>query len=207
MTPPQSATILDILSSDLTGIAALATRLASTTDRFDTDVETAQLVREIVQHHVAVEQQLNPLIAVNIDDGEKIAHGQFVEHRALESELRGLEGLEPGSAAFIAKLSAVRDRWQANAEYLRSEVFPALQASVDPAELVTAGEAVLGAEQTGPTRPRVLAVEQPAANVALSIAQGFVDKTIDAFSHRGHEGGSEIDERLREGRYDRLEED
>jgi hypothetical protein len=203
MTPPQSPTILDILSSDLTGIAELAGRLASTTDRFDTDVETAQLVREIVQHHVAVEQQLSPLIAANIADGEKIAHRQFAEHRELEGDLRGLEGLDPSSAAFGAKLSAIRERWQANAQYLRAEVFPALQAAVEPVELVAAGESVLGAEQSGPTRPRVLAVEQPAANAALSIAQGFVDKTIDAFSHRGHEGGQEIDERLREGRYDR----
>jgi hypothetical protein len=205
MTTPGSQTILDVLDSDLAGIGELAGKLAGTTDAFDERVETAQFVREIVQHHVAAEQYLHPLIARNLVDGEKIAHAQFAEHRRVEDSLRRLEDLDPATAEFTATLTQIREQWLANARYLDTEVFPALRAQADPAELIRLADSALGAEQSGPTRPRTVAVEHPKANLALSLAQGFVDRTIDAFSHRGHEGSAEIDDRLQAGRYDDLE--
>jgi hypothetical protein len=205
MTTSDSQTILDILGSDLKGIAELASRLAATSDGFDEGVETAQLVREIVQHHVAAEQYLHPLIRRMLPGGDQVAHAQFVEHRKLEGALRKLEDLEPAQPAFGAALAGIRDQWAANASYLDREVFPILRAHADQTELISLGHAALGAEQSGPTRPRVIAVEQPGANAVLSLAQGFVDRTIDAFSHRGHEGSAELDKRVQEGRYDDLE--
>ncbi len=205
MTAPTNQTILDVLDSNFHGIAALTGKLAGTDDSFDVRVETAELVREIVQHHVAAEQLLHPLISRSLPDGERIAHQQFAEHRELESELRRLEDLEPATPQFRQVLSDVRQKWLANASYLDTEIFPTLRSTADEATLLDLGDRALGAQQSGPTRPRSLATENPSANTALSIAQGFVDKTIDAFGHRGNEGTDEIDARLRAGRYDDIE--
>jgi hypothetical protein len=202
MTASDGQTILDILDSDARGISTLAGRLADTTDSFDEDVQTVQLVREIVQNHVAAEQYLHPLIRRHLPEGEQIAHQQFTEHRKMEAVLRRLEDVDRASPEFRATLGEVRDGWTANADFLDREVFPALRDRCEKASLVQLADKALGAESSGPTRPRTFAVEQPAANALVSLTQGFVDKTIDAFTGRGHEGSDEIDARFKSGHYD-----
>lgn len=202
MTTPGDPTILDVLDSGATDIETLAARLSASTDTFDEEVETAQLVREIVQNHVAAEQYLHPLIRRHIADGDQVAHQQFERHRALEKTLRKLEGVDPDSTAFAATLAQIAELWSANKNYLDKDVYPTLRTECDPAELRRLADDALGAEQSGPTRPRTLAVEQPTANTLLSLTQGFVDKTIDSFGHRGHEGTDEITARVEAGRYD-----
>ncbi|HEY2042378.1 MAG TPA: hypothetical protein VGH11_06840 [Jatrophihabitans sp.] len=205
MTASDTETILDILDSDMKGISALADTLAGSADSFDEQVEVVRLVREIVENHVATEQFLHPLIHKNLPDGEQIAHQQFLEHREMEATLRRLEDLDVASEAFRTTLNDIRDQWAANSRYLDEEIFPVLRATCDRAHLVRLADAALGAERSGPTRPRTLATEQPEANLLLSLTQGFVDKTIDAFSHRGHEDSDQLDARLQSGRYEDLE--
>ncbi|SDJ40936.1 hypothetical protein SAMN05444157_3232 [Frankineae bacterium MT45] len=202
MTPSDAPTILDVLAGDARSITALATKLAATTDLFDENVETVQLVRQIVQTHVAAEQYLHPLIRETIPGGEALAHQQFAEHRAMEELLRNLEDVDPNTDRFKSLLADVRDKWSANAEYLEHDIYPTLREKCDWARLVELADSVVGAENLAPTRPRSVAAEGHNTSVLLSLSQGYIDRTIDAFTHRGHAGTSEIDARLRAGRYD-----
>ncbi|SOD72492.1 hypothetical protein SAMN05892883_1883 [Jatrophihabitans sp. GAS493] len=205
MTHSDGQTILDVLAGDSRSITALASKLAATTDPFDENVETVQLVREIVQTHVAAEQYLHPLIRKALPDGESLAHQQFAEHRSMEEVLRNLEDVDPNTDRFKTLLAEVRDKWSANADYLEREIFPVLHEKADWAELIELADSAVGAENLGPTRPRSVAVEQHATSVLLSLSQGYIDRTIDAYTHRGHAGTDEIEARLRAGRYDDTE--
>ncbi|SDJ02658.1 hypothetical protein SAMN05444157_1346 [Frankineae bacterium MT45] len=207
MSEAPGESIVDVFESDARGITALAVSLAETTDRFDDEVETAQLVREIVESQAAAELTLHPLIRRHLPAGDAVAEEQFHTHRQMETCLRRLESADVTSTEFRAILGEVRDRWLANAAHLATEVYPALRANCSSSELRQAGEAALVAEYRGPTRPRHLAVETPGVDTLISFSEGFVDKTIDAFTHRGHAGTEEIHERLRSGRYDNLEAD
>jgi hypothetical protein len=205
MSPAPGESILDVIDSDHRGIGELAAQLAASDDRFDREVETVRLVREIIEHQVAAEQYLHPLIRKALPGGEAIAHAQFSEHRALEEQLRGLERLDAQSEQAAAKLAAIHAEWDRNGRYLDQEVLPALRARVDPTTLQDLGAHALGAEALGPTRPRHVAVEQPGLNALLSLAQGRVDMFLDAQAHRGHEGTDQIDALLQAGHYDNLE--
>lgn len=197
--------ILDVVDSDHRGVDALAANLGEASNDFDRDVECARLVREIVQHHVGCEQYLHPLIQHGLADGEQVAHQQFSEHRAMEDRLRQLELTDPSSDAFRTALAEIRDHWNRNGRYLDEHVFPQLRADTDPTVLIRLGALALAAKSDGPTRPRILAVEQPGANALISFTQGLVDKTIDSVTHHGHEGSAQIARLIQAGHYDGLE--
>jgi hypothetical protein len=197
--------ILDVMDSDYRGIGQLASQLARSGDRFDREVETARLVREIIEHQVAAEQYLLPLIRRALPAGADTAHGQFLEHRGMEDRLRTLESLDAQSPAFGQALERIHAEWDRNGRLLDREVFPQLRARTDPGTLIGLASHALAAEVVGPTRPRHIAVEQPSANALLSLAQGYVDMFLDAETHRGHAGTDQIDALLQAGHYDDLE--
>jgi hypothetical protein len=197
--------LLDILDSDRRGIGELAAQLASEDSEYDREVETPRLVREIVQHNVACERYLHPLIERLLPDGKSIAHSQFGRHRELEDLLRELEHSNPESAEFRTTLDVVARSWNENTGYLEAQIFPALRTGADAATLAKLGDLALEAESAGPTRPRALSVQEPVLGGLISLAQGFVDRTIDAISGRGHAGSEQIHELLRDGHYDLIE--
>jgi hypothetical protein len=203
MTTTGGQTIIDVFAADIVGITHLLQRLETTPDSFDRQVEAARLVREIVEYHVAAEQYLLPLIDDHL--GKDASHREFQQHRSLEGALRRLEGLEAATPAFAAALRTVNAEWIANGRRLNDEIFPALGQQCSTHELRSQLDDVLATKAGAPTRPRTIAVEEPAANRLISLAQGYVDKAIDAVTHRGREGSLEIDERIESGRYNDLE--
>lgn len=185
MAAVDSETIFDLLSSDhrtLLGLTGTGARPFEVSPAICERIVTAA-----VRHFVAEEQYLLPLVREVVEDGDSVAHREFVEHRLVEDQLRTLEDQEHDPAAAARVLADVADSFKGHVAWEEEELFPLLRSrTTDERARALAGE-VLGVEQIGPTRPRHVRVETPTLNKAVSLVEGYVDQVRDFFEHRGVE--------------------
>lgn len=192
VTSSTGETILDVLASDHRAVLRLLDRLdAAASSALTTSGEVIeegwreQLVIELVRHFVAEEQYLYPLVRDRLADGDRIADLAFASNRECEQALKPLENPSADAAYLAVSLASLRRLLNEHVGLQQEQLFPALRAATEPAELVELAEQVLGAEQLAPTRPRALAAANPALNKFSSMVEGFIDHVRDAYSHRG----------------------
>jgi hypothetical protein len=193
---PAGQTALELLHSDHQAILALLDRADARVAqaladpaRLDTgepasDDLREELVIEVVRHFVAEEQYLYPLVRDRLPGGAELADTGFANHRACEHAMRDLEDPLADAHHLATALAAVRRLLE---EHVAGQhrLFMLLAAEVDRSELVELAGRLLGAEQLAPTRPRAVALENPALNKLSSLVEGFIDHVRDTYERRG----------------------
>ena len=184
MSDPESQSMMDALRSDHRAITA---RLDDPTTTGDTAAGAAareQLVMELVRHFVAEEQYLYPTVRQHVAGGDALAEEGFADGRACEQQLKQLEDPDLTADRLAAVWADIRAAFTAHTAQ-QAALFTALTEACDPALLAELGEAVRGAEQLAPTRPRAVAPSSAAVNKLTSLVEGFIDHVRDAYTGRG----------------------
>jgi len=179
--------ILAVLDSDHDGLIQQVQAASAAGDASARAAACEQLVMQMVRHFVAEEQYLLPLYEEHLDGGAALAKAELDEHRGIEQRLRALEEMESSAEAVVPVLA---DITAALREHIDAQgvQFEALRSRCEPETLAELGEKVRGAEQVAPTRPRHAHPDSAALNKVVSLISGFVDRTRDAYTHRGVRG-------------------
>lgn len=145
-----------------------------------------QVIIELVQHTVAEEQHVYPIVRDAAGGQEMVDHALAV-NAAAEALMRQLEPLEPTDEVFdrvLIKLMAATRSHVADEE---AQLFPSLAVACLPMELRELGEKVQAGTLIRPTRPYPSAPATPAGNLLVGPVRGLVDRIRDASAHSGTE--------------------
>lgn len=196
--PPES--VVDVVTSYHRGVAQELAAVRADVEAglaADEPANVAATIERIVTQAVGVvvaeEQYVLPQVRRHVDDGDRVADAQFARHRELEHELRRLEDLELTAELVAPVLADVVARWDALTASLTDQLLPAIAAALPADRLAALGDDVLGAIEVAPTRPREVAPRSPELNKVVSLAEGWIDRWRDAWSHRG-EGTDDVDD-------------
>jgi len=188
MTEAPGQDLLDVLASDHEAMVELLDRLHPAEIEAATappESQRQQLVIDVVRHLVAEEQYLWPLVRHRLDGGDQLAETAFADDREIEHALRGLEHPDADAQYLGVVLAGVQRLLAEHVREQAEQLFPQLRATVEADELVRLADEAVGAEQVGPTRPRLLHPENAALNKASGLVEGFIDHVRDTYRHRG----------------------
>ena len=147
-----------------------------------------QVIIELIQHMVAEEQYVYPIVRAATDGQAVVEHALAVDAEA-EALMRQLEPLEPTDEVFdrtLIKLMALTRSHVADEE---ARLFPRLAASCPAAELSELGEKVQARKSVRPARPYPSAPAAPAGTLVVGPVRGLTDRLREALAHRGAEAG------------------
>jgi hemerythrin superfamily protein len=183
----QSTDLIDVLSAEHREVERLFAELEA---RFGSSAggveDTArEVVTRLVQHSVAEEVHLYPLVRKVLDDGDAIAEREIFEHDEAERTMKSLETLSAKSGDFWITYRILTNLIGQHVGEEEQYLFPRLAAAVSKEERETIGERILSTEKTAPTRPHPSSPSEGGALAALAPGAGLVDRVRDALTGRG----------------------
>lgn len=185
MTSTSDQDVFDVLDSDHRALLELAAAGVGSDVDGPTPAQCDQLTMAVVRHLVAEEQYLLPLVRDRLDEGDGLSAAELDEHRSIENKLRTLENVEHSQVHARRLLLDVAELLGQHVTRQQDELFPALRLRCDEVERRQLASEVIGVEQIAPTRARIVHPESPSVNKVVSLVTGFVDRTRDAYTHRG----------------------
>jgi len=146
-----------------------------------------ELTKLIVQHSIAEEQLLYPVIARALADGDAQVDEARDQHRSIERMLEALEQLEAQDVAFGETVRALMLEVIPHAREEEEDLFPALRAAIGDEEMRALGAKVEGAKKMAPTRPHPLVPNTPAMRTLAAPAAAVADRVRDALEERSRQ--------------------
>jgi len=131
-------------------------------------------------HETAEEMVLRP--RADGDDWKHVAEERNQEEREANKVLADLEGLDPQSEAFLAKLTSFQESVDSHADAEETEEFPRVLAALDADERQKLGRRLLTVERLAPTHPHPSAAGSPVAQAVTGPFAAMVDRARDALS-------------------------
>ena len=175
-----SADIIDLLIDDHRAVARLF-------DRFDLDLGTEdreglfrQLTTALVQHEVAEEVTVYPVLRKLGDAGEAQADARIGEQSESEARLRSMERLDVMSDAFTDSLIELCTAVLQHAHAEENEVFPYLRGATSPSDRAQMAGEYERARQTAPTHPHPHAPNTPPGNLIVGSITAVTDRVRNA---------------------------
>jgi hypothetical protein len=107
------------------------------------------------------------------------------QHAALDRTMKRLDGMSVDNPIFDRLLSVFMDQVRDHTRDEELEVFPELQRTLSPQELIELGAEVEAAKRLAPTRPHPLASHRAPADKLIGPIVGLWDRVRDVVSHRG----------------------
>jgi hemerythrin superfamily protein len=144
-----------------------------------------QAIIELIQHSVAEELYLYPVVREYVPGGGRLADHELENHAEAEKVMKILEALDPQDVAFATELTRLVALFDAHVAYEEGVLFPAFDQACAADFRDAIGEQVLVSKTYGPTRPHPGMPDTPPGNKLLVLGIGLVDRVRDAFSHRG----------------------
>jgi hemerythrin superfamily protein len=183
----RSTDLIEILSAEHREVERLFAELEARFGSSAPEVEDTarEVVTRLVQHTVAEEVHLYPLVREVLDDGDAIAEREIAEHDAAESTMKRLEGLPATSGDFWMTYRVLTNLVTQHVGEEEMYLFPRLTAAVSKEDREQIGDRMLSTEKTAPTRPHPASPSEGGALAALAPGAGLVDRVRDALSGRG----------------------
>ncbi|MCP9956350.1 hemerythrin domain-containing protein [Streptomyces sudanensis] len=138
-----------------------------------------RLVRLLAVHETAEEEVVHPFARRNLPGGDGVVEQRLAEEREAKEALSALEGMDPDSPDFTARLLELRTAVQEHARAEERYEFAHIRRSGDSGKLAAMARGVKAAEAMAPTRPHP-GVESGTANVLLGPVAALMDRTRDA---------------------------
>lgn len=149
-------------------------------------VEKRQIVDRIIQElsiHATIEEQyFYPTARSSVPDVEDIALESLEEHHLVKWTLSELDGLDPASERFDAKVTVLIENVRHHVEEEESDFFPKVRAALGRKTLNELGLAMDKAKATAPTHPHPRAPDVPPANAVVGAIAGVIDRVGDNIS-------------------------
>ena len=190
MTTPdtqQSTDFIEVLSAEHREVERLFAELEAHFGSSSAEVEDTarEVVTRLVEHTVAEEVHLYPLVREVLPDGDALAEREIAEHDATERTMKRLESLKPKSADFWMTYRILTNLVSQHVGEEEKYLFPALAATVSQEDREQIGDRMLSTEKTAPTRPHPDSPSEGGAQAALAPGAGLVDRVRDALTGRG----------------------
>lgn len=142
--------------------------------------ELADRILTELSVHAAMEEEVLYPAARHMPEAAAMVDRSLAEHKGLEALLAGLDGKDPGDAAFADGFPRARDLVTHHMAEEEAELLPALRRSMSEDELVALRDRLVEARRTASSRPH----SSPAAVVAEAAAS-LIDKAKDVIRNRG----------------------
>jgi hemerythrin superfamily protein len=183
----QSTDLIDVLAAEHREVEALFAELEARFGASGPEVEdiAQRVVTRLVQHSVAEEVHLYPLVREVLDDGDALAEREIAEHDAAERTMKRLESLPARSADFWMTYRILTNLIAQHVGEEEQYLFPRLAAAVAKEDREQIGDRILSTEKTAPTRPHPASPSEGGALAALAPGAGLVDRLRDALTGRG----------------------
>lgn len=140
-----------------------------------------ELRRLLAVHETAEEQVVHPRAKSDVPDGESIVEARLAEEQEAKEALAELEDLDPESAEFTEKLTALQHDVIQHAEHEERDEFSRLGEVLDDDQLAKLGKVVASVERMAPTRPHPN-VKGRAANLIGGPFAAMMDRARDAMT-------------------------
>lgn len=183
----ESTDLIEVLSAEHREVERLFAELEARFGSAAAEVEDTarQVVIRLVQHSVAEEVHLYPLVRETLDDGDAIAEREIFEHDEAERTMKRLEALPARSGDFWITYRILTNLVSQHVGEEEKYLFPRLAAAVSKEHRETIGGRILSTEKTAPTRPHPSSPSEGGALAALTPGAGLVDRVRDALTGRG----------------------
>lgn len=178
---PTGDSIVSLLDADHRQFATWCAELAARPTRDDASVAIAAICR----HLSAERQYLYPAIA-RLPEGKPTAAAeqQFQDDMSLLSDLDMMSRADPAGPLWFEALVRVHHGLTNHADVCAEHLFPALEETVTPADLVRLGNRVEIAAEAAPSRPHLKAPLQAPWNKLTDAILGAADKVVDLVTRR-----------------------
>jgi hemerythrin superfamily protein len=186
-TTASSNDLIEVLSAEHREVESLFAQLEANFGSSSAEVEdiARHVVTRLVQHSVAEEVHLYPLVREVLEDGDAIAEREIAEHDEAERTMKRLEGLPAKSADFWMTYRILTNLISQHVGEEEKYLFPRLEEKVSAEDRETIGDRILSTEKTAPTRPHPDSPSEGGALAALAPGAGLVDRVRDALTGRG----------------------
>jgi hemerythrin-like domain-containing protein len=190
-TPQQTAPstdLIDVLAAEHREVEALFAELEARFGSSSSEVDdlASRVVTRLVQHSVAEEVHLYPLVREVLDDGDALADREIAEHDEAERTMKRLESLPAKSGDFWMTYRILTNLISQHVGEEELYLFPRLAAAVSKEDREQIGDRMLSTEKTAPTRPHPDSPSEGGALAALAPGAGLVDRVRDALTGRAH---------------------
>ncbi|MGI5862542.1 MAG: hemerythrin domain-containing protein [Myxococcales bacterium] len=117
---------------------------------------------ELVRHMAAEEQLFYPMARERFGtEGERLSLEALEEHHLVKLLLKELEGMEPDSERYEAKVAVLKGVFEHHIHEEEEQLFPMAQKKLTKTELADLGEQIEAKKKTAPTRPDPYASDVP----------------------------------------------
>ena len=172
---------ITLLKNDHHAVEQLFRRFEKAGDR--ALVEKRQIVDRIIEElsvHASIEEQLfYPVARATVPNTEDVALESLEEHHIVKWLLSELDGLDPSSERFVAKVTVLMESVRHHVEEEESEFFPKVRHSLGRTALSDLGEAMAQARKSAPTHPHPRAADVPPANSVAGTIASVLDRVGD----------------------------
>jgi hemerythrin-like domain-containing protein len=186
-TPTAHVELVTFLIGQHRGVDQMFVQLEKLTGSATEEAEqlARQVVARLVQHSVAEEIHLYPLVRRSLPDVDALADREIAEHDEAEQTMKRLESLQPDNAEFWRVLHLLIRDVRQHVDEEEFVLFPQLRELCSGAELREIGRKVAQSEKTAPTRPHPASPSEGGPLAALAPGAGLVDRIRDAATGRG----------------------
>jgi hemerythrin superfamily protein len=138
------------------------------------------LTRDLVQHEIAEEEIVYPVVRKQLPNGDELANARISEQSEAEELLDEMEKKGGDDKDFAANLTKLRAAVLEHAEEEERTVFAPLANAVDRDQLEKMAERYEKAKKTAPTHPHPMAPDTPPGNMVLGPVAAMADRFRDA---------------------------
>jgi hemerythrin superfamily protein len=175
---------ITLLRNDHKTVETLFKRFEKTGDQAYT--QKRAIVERIIEElsiHTAIEEQVfYPATRAAVPSTNVIALESLEEHHIVKWILSELEGLDPKSERFNAKVTVLIENVRHHVEEEQTDYFPKVRDAMTRAELTNLGQALIDAKRIAPTHPHPRSADAPPENYVMSAIAGVVDRMSDNIS-------------------------
>ena len=139
-----------------------------------------KLVPALVQHEVAEEVVVYPVIRDKAPNGAAEVDARLTEQAEAEIRLAQMERLDPATTEFASELKGLREDVLEHAQAEEDGIFPLLGTLESPADRAKLGARYEKAKASAPTHPHPNAPDTPPGNRVVGPIAALFDKTRDA---------------------------
>jgi hemerythrin superfamily protein len=171
-----------LLTADHRVVEGLLSEIEGVTDP---DPKVVNRIVKALSVHDAIEKEfLYPTVRRSLDTGGELAYHSISEHDAVAKTLLAVDRAKVGSDEMNVALGTLIDLVRTHVHEEESQIFPALQAAMSPAELDNLGEVLATAKAVAPTRPHPLAPSGGLGTMVAGALSAPLDKVRDIVERR-----------------------
>jgi hemerythrin superfamily protein len=138
-----------------------------------------QIIHELAIHAVIEEVAFYPFIKGVSDDLTDDVLESLEEHHVVKWLLSELEGMDPKSERFDAKVTVLIENVRHHVEEEEQDMFPRVRKMLSRSDLQELGAALADAKKIAPTHPHPKAPDEPPFNGIAAVVSGLADRARD----------------------------